>query len=249
MAREVTRISHTLLKAIDGFRAELDGFDLPTLIQMVCARRARLSVRVKSQGREGLLYFDDGRVVHAVAPGMLGEAALLAMLDWAGGELTPCERPWPLTHSIHGSTESLLLRAAHQQDQARRSERGDEPSSVTKTRDAARRLEVVPSASEVRVSELGHSTAAQAVRASVRVSPNGEVLATEGDVAMFGELVAYVTRLGTVVGAELALDAFESLHAELGGERLVVFMDGPDTVGLLLPAGATAQELRKQLGH
>lgn len=88
-----------------------------------------------------------------------------------------------------------------------------------------------------------------AVRAMVRISPNGEVLMSEGDQDMFAELVAYLTRLGAVLGAELALEPFESLHAELGGERLLVFLDGPDTVGLLLHKGPTAQELRQHLGH
>ena len=88
-----------------------------------------------------------------------------------------------------------------------------------------------------------------AVRASVRLSSGGELVSAEGDEEMFGELVAYLIRLGAVLGAELALEPFESLHAELGGERLVVFADGSDTVGLLLRPGATASELRRQLGH
>jgi hypothetical protein len=249
------RISHTLLKSIDGFRAELDGLDLPTIVQMICGRRVRLVLRVRSRDREGLLYFDDGCLVHAVAPGCVGEAAIHAMLGWESGEMAPVERPWPQARSIEGSAEHLLLRAAHLQDEGRRED------TQTKRTEPGRRLEVVPTEAPRTMPNEPPSSLPRphpaarppgrehAVRASVRLSSNGELISAEGDEEMFGELVAYLIRLGAVLGAELALEPFESLHAELGGERLVVFADGADTVGLLLRPGATASELRRQLGH
>jgi hypothetical protein len=122
-----------------------------------------------------------------------------------------------------------------------------EVTRITQT--LAKGSDAVSKETRLRALDQGKPLRALAVRASVRVSPNGEVLNADGDVEMFGALVAYVTRLSVVLGTELGLEPFDSLHAELGGERLVVFADGPDTVGLLLRAGATAQELRKQLGH
>jgi hypothetical protein len=123
-----------------------------------------------------------------------------------------------------------------------REERASEGSSVTRAR-----LEVL-SGDGKRTSEPAPA-ARHAVRASVRVTPNGDVHRSEGELSMFGEFVAYATRLGVVLGGELALEPFESLHAEMGDERLLVFCDGEDIVGLLMPAGAAAAELRKQLGH
>jgi hypothetical protein len=239
---DLTRISSTLLKSVDGFRAALDGLDLPTLIQMLCARRVRTVLRIASGEQEGFLWFAEGQLVHAASPGREGESAFAAMLAWSGGETSAVERPFPLEPTLHGSIEALLLRAAQAHDErGRRDETG-----VTRTQ-SSRRFEVVPG-------DGGRAPAEppareSAVRAAVRVSPNGELLSAEGDTAMFAELVSYLVRLGVVLGGELALEPVESLHAELGSERLVVFTDGADTVGLLLRAGAMAQELRKQLGH
>lgn len=266
MPDEVSRISHTALKNVDGFRAELDGLDLPTLAQILCARRVRLVLRVTSGGDEGYLYFDAGALVHAEARGREGEAAFALMLSWASGETTPCERPWPARPTLQGSIESLLLTAAHMHDETNHPERRDE-TGVTKSQGGPnRRFEVVPGEGARRSDspprglplprdplpaprESARAARDGSVRASVRVSTNGKLLAAEGDMDLFAELVAYVTRLGVVLGAELALEPFESLYAEFAGERLVVFLDGGDTVGLLLSAGATAQELRRQLGH
>jgi hypothetical protein len=123
----------------------------------------------------------------------------------------------------------------------------DEHSSVSDSASVTRaRLEVLNGEGARRDER---APARHAVRASVRVTPNGDINHTEGELAMFGEFVAYATRLGVVMGAELALEPFESLHAEVGDERLLVFNDGADTVGLIMPAGAAAAELRKQLGH
>jgi hypothetical protein len=112
------RVSRTVIKPQPGFRAELPGLDLATLIQMTCARRERLVVRVSSYGEEGFLYSADGRLVHATVGDLAGDEAVLRMLAWATGEFSVCERPFPLHPSVATSTEGLLLRAAQRVDEA-----------------------------------------------------------------------------------------------------------------------------------
>ncbi len=107
MGLETKRISHTVLKSFDGFRAEIPGLDLATLIQMASSNRERLVVRAGSEGHEGYLYFDGGKLVHALAGGATGEEAVTRMLGWKRGDFTMCHRPWPRDHSIPVGTEAL----------------------------------------------------------------------------------------------------------------------------------------------
>ncbi|MDB4975515.1 MAG: Response regulator [Myxococcaceae bacterium] len=106
------RVSQTEMKAAAGFRAELPGLDLGTLIQLTCARRERMVVRIASYGEEGFLYSAAGRIVHATLGGLVGEEAVLRMLGWHSGDFTICERPFPEAATIQRSTEGLLMLAA-----------------------------------------------------------------------------------------------------------------------------------------
>jgi Domain of unknown function (DUF4388) len=112
------RVSRTVIKPEAGFRAELPGLDLATLIQMTCARRQRAVVRIVSYGQEGYLYSAEGRLVHATLDNLVGEEAVLRMLGWESGDFSLCELPFPLHPTIETSTEGLLLRAAQLIDEA-----------------------------------------------------------------------------------------------------------------------------------
>ena len=56
------RVSRTEMKATAGFRAELPGLDLATLVQLTCAKRERLVVRVSSYEGEGFIFSAGGRI-------------------------------------------------------------------------------------------------------------------------------------------------------------------------------------------
>jgi hypothetical protein len=86
------------------------------------------------------------------------------------------------------------------------------------------------------------------VIASVRIDMNGDIVALNGNAESLAPLVAYVTRMGALLGPQLGLESFEALSADLGKRRALVFVEGDEMVGLLLPAGPLHQELRQQLG-
>jgi len=249
MARDQNRVSGTVFKPQTGFRGELPSIDLATLIQVTCAKRERLVVRVQYQGREGYLYFADGRMVHATCGISAGESAAMRMLAWPAGDFTVVEHPWPSRTSIAIGTEALLIRAAQQRDEATlRAPTNPEQSTVRRapTRDPAHATLRPPITPPARAA--GRGAAESLVLASVRLDLNGELVSAHGDAEMLGAVVAYVTRIGALLGPQLGLAAFEALYAELGARRLVVFVDGSEMVGLVLTPGSTVQELRRQLG-
>ena len=78
-----------------GFSAQLRGVGLWDLVQMECLARSRVVVRVVGEGGVGYLYFDRGRVMHAVTAHYAGERAALEILSWSNGSFQACDRAWP----------------------------------------------------------------------------------------------------------------------------------------------------------
>jgi hypothetical protein len=234
---EVTRrISQTVIKtgpAPAGFRAELRGVDLSTLLQVACAQRDRTVVRVHGhEGEEGYVYIAEGTLCHASVGALSGESALVHMLGWQHGELSVCERPWPLHPSLHGSLDALLIRAAQLHDEAHRSD-----SALL----SAEHVTLVPTPS------VAPLDADDALVASVRIDMNGDIVAQHGEAGHLAQLVSYVTRLCALLGPSLGLAPFEAMSADVGAQHVLIFSDGGDMVGLNVKPSPAYQELRKQL--
>jgi hypothetical protein len=274
-------VSQTLIKRTEGlthevrsqpgFHAELPGWDLPTLLQMSCARGERVCVEVRCAHDRGHIYMAEGRLVHASVGTVIGEAAVALMLEWPGGNFALCDRPWPPKASIDASADAVLVRAAQAQDESARAaglaqlaaaqaELLDPPPSVAFDGLLAGQSapfdepqpwpESSTSASEPTTpAQPAHATrGAGPVIASVRIDMNGDVVAQNGRADVLASLVAYVTRMGALLGPQLGLEPFEALAAELGKRRALVFVEADHMVGLLLPQGTLCQELRQQLG-
>jgi hypothetical protein len=146
------RVSRTVIKARTGFRAELPGLDIATLLQMTCARLDRLVVRVTSAQEEGFIYSADGNIVHATLGSLVGEEAVLGMMRWVGGEFAIVERPFPDQPTIHTSTEGLLLLAAQHVDDHARSSAPPLPALETEATLAAQASTLPSHADEGRTS-------------------------------------------------------------------------------------------------
>jgi hypothetical protein len=270
-------VSQTLIKRAEigahgdqnqgGFYAELPGWDLPTLLQMSCARAERVCVEVRCDGELGHIYMADGRLVHASVGTVIGEAAVALMLQWPGGNVALSDRPWPLKASIDAGAEHVLLRLAQAEDEAALTADSARPASPLGVRLDARgstrprattafALEPsdrsplpVPASEPSQTPAPALATPREGqVIASVRIDMNGEIVAQNGHSDTLAPLVAYVTRMGALLGPQLGLESFEALSAELGKRRALVFVEGEEMVGLLLPPGTLHQELRQQLG-
>jgi hypothetical protein len=237
---EPRRSSQTVIKAPTGFRAQLPGLDLATLLQMACARGERAVVRVRSGGEEGFLFTSEGRLVHAHVGTLSGEQAVTRMLGWSAGDFALCDRPWPLKPSIDAGIEEVLIRAAQLRDES-----ADHESEAL----VARLLPARP-ASSAPGRATPHSSNHQegSVLASVRIDINGEIVAHHGATDVLAPLVGYVTRMGALLGPQLGLEPFEALSADLGERRALIYVEGREMVGLLLTSGPVYQELRQQLG-
>jgi hypothetical protein len=272
---EPRRISQTLIKPLassyeeplnQGFRAELPGWDLATLLQMACARGGRSCVEIRSGSQVGYVFLGDGRVIHASVGIQSGEPAVVTMLGWSGGAFALCDRPWPLKPSMDEAIDVILLRVAQARDEAQRqiarttpfgrssqppsapALRLTPPASRTSALDEGTQPSAAPTAPPCSSGKLAPAALEGPVLASVRVDMNGEIVACNGAADALAPLVGYVTRMGALLGVQLGLAPFEALAADLGAKRALVYVEGNEMVGLLLGHGALYEELRQQLG-
>jgi hypothetical protein len=243
---EPKRVSEISLRPAAGFHGELAGVDLAALLQVTCARRERSVLRVRSGAREGFIYLAEGRVVHAMLGFITGEPALVQMLGFSTGEFHACERPWPARDTIQDSLEIILMRAAQ-----REGERGRSSDTGVVERPSPKKATLLPMS--IPPSPTGAlsglaCTGEGPLIASVRIDMNGELVSQHGPVDTLAPLVAYVTRVGALLGSQLGLRAFEALSADLGGQKVLIFVEGDEMVGLLLSPGAMCAEIRQSLG-
>jgi hypothetical protein len=103
-----------------GFAGRLDGATVADLVQLECAAGRTRAIKVQSRGRTGYLCFEAGALVHAIAPGAVGDAAVLQILGWQDGAFEAAKVRWPATPSVRSSWQHLVLSAAHAADEAAR---------------------------------------------------------------------------------------------------------------------------------
>jgi hypothetical protein len=227
-----------------GFSARLKGAALFDLIQFECLTRSHKVVRVVSEGRTALLFFREGRIVHAVTGGFVGEAAVFEVVTWSEGVFEPWETTAPETETISVSGEHLLLRAAQAADHARAT---GEPALPASDGEAPASFDETPTSPHHDVVlELTSGRGG----AAVRLSPSGEVSARHGaDSETFTEAVAYANRIANMMGSLLGLDRCAEIDLTLkqGQAFLLRLSDG--SVLAVRPGEKTSvEELRNKLG-
>jgi CheY-like chemotaxis protein len=101
-----------------GFRGVLRRVGLTEIIQMECLNHSSSVLRVAAEGAAGLIYIDNGAIVHAEAGLVKGEAALHKLLSLSGGDFSLNPYSDPPERTIEGQWEFLLMEAAQKKDEA-----------------------------------------------------------------------------------------------------------------------------------
>jgi predicted regulator of Ras-like GTPase activity (Roadblock/LC7/MglB family)/DNA-binding response OmpR family regulator len=130
---DVRNIVKEALKAHEGFQGTVDGVDLIDIVQFNALSRATAALKVTTGDQEGMIFFKDGAVVHAMCGQETGEVAFFTILGFNGGSLQNIRGVQPPIVSIHKSIEALLFEAAVKNDEniALRESRSDHTSSST----------------------------------------------------------------------------------------------------------------------
>jgi hypothetical protein len=213
-----------------GFDIRLPSAQLADLIQINCLNRIRGAFRVSSGSSDGLLFFDGGQLVHAVAGDREGLDAMVVMLGWRGGHIEPCTVPWPVVCSIQMGADALLLSATQRLDERARALQPEEATTKVVRRIELGGAQVAgePGARPSDRSELLQRSSASLERLSrlevARVAADGNI---EGLRAAAGADLAdtafHAQTLGSLIGEGLRLGACRALVCAGEHDGLVVF--------------------------
>jgi two-component system chemotaxis response regulator CheB len=105
------------VRSQDGFEGKLKIFQLADILQMYCLSGATVSLRVKQNSLEGMIFIQKGKIVHARCNEMVGEEAFYQIVSWKKGifEMEGSLPPPEIT--IEKSWEFLLLEGARLSDE------------------------------------------------------------------------------------------------------------------------------------
>ncbi len=115
--KDVRAIVEDILRPDERFQGTVDGVDLIDIVQFNGLSRATAALKVTTGNREGMIFFKEGSVVHAMCGDITGEEAFFTILDFHGGSLQNINGVEPPIVSIEKSIEALLFKAAVQSDE------------------------------------------------------------------------------------------------------------------------------------
>ncbi len=101
-----------------AIKGNLNDMSLPSLVQMVCTeqRKAVLIVRHR-RAEEGVLFFEDGEIVHARVGNLEGEEAAYHLLRWTDGTFRLGDQSRIPHHTINAPWRYLMLEAMKKVDE------------------------------------------------------------------------------------------------------------------------------------
>jgi predicted regulator of Ras-like GTPase activity (Roadblock/LC7/MglB family)/CheY-like chemotaxis protein len=115
--KDVRAIVEEVLQPDERFQGTVDGIDLIDIVQFNGLSRATAALKVTTGDLEGMIFFKEGAVVHAMCGDITGEDAFFQILSFNGGSLQNINGVRPPIVSIEKSIEALLFKAAVQNDE------------------------------------------------------------------------------------------------------------------------------------
>lgn len=133
--KEVRAIVEEVLKTNEGFQGTVDGVDLIDIVQFNGLSRATAALKVTTRDQEGMIFFKEGSVVHAMCGREVGEQAFFTILKFDGGSLQNIRGVQPPGITINKSIEALLFEAAVKNDEGGDSEQTEDAHTELITED------------------------------------------------------------------------------------------------------------------
>jgi predicted regulator of Ras-like GTPase activity (Roadblock/LC7/MglB family) len=117
---------------VNGFQGAVAGLSLTDVIQLKGHNKYTGCITVIYGNSEGVIYFADGEIIHAVQGNDTGEEAIYQIIKWPGGNFNIHPEMTSNVCTIHYRTDFLLMEALRRLDEERAgvapSEAGSGPS-------------------------------------------------------------------------------------------------------------------------
>jgi response regulator RpfG family c-di-GMP phosphodiesterase len=105
---------------VSGVSGSLSDMGLPDLVQILGHSRKGGRLTVRSNGRNGEVHFEAGRIVHAVLGELTGNDAFYELLTFAQGSFSLDPSFVPSTQTIQSSSDMLILEGLRRLDERSR---------------------------------------------------------------------------------------------------------------------------------
>ncbi len=132
---EIRKLILDLTKERGGFEGKLFDLQLTDIVQMNCLGRVTTSLVIAKDDHRGVIYFNDGEVVHAECDDIVGEEAFYTILGWQEGKFVSNIGVVPPRETISSTWEHLLVEGMKRKDE------GGAASSEIKEAEEPRRKE------------------------------------------------------------------------------------------------------------
>src|SRR2546423_5328863 len=112
----------------DKFQGSLRDLQITDIIQLKCMSGTSSVVEFTGpRGEKARVFFENGQVRHATAPGRQGRAAFNEIVTWKGGTISEVSGAGPAPRTINLDWQVLLMEAMRSADE-RHTEPGSSPS-------------------------------------------------------------------------------------------------------------------------
>lgn len=109
-----------VLSRDEYFKGVVDGIELMDIVQFNGLSKSTSALNVKTKNAEGMIFFKDGNVTHAMCDQETGEDAFYKILAFQGGTIENLRGVEPPMISIRKNTEALLLEGATRVDHTKK---------------------------------------------------------------------------------------------------------------------------------
>ncbi len=121
---EIQDLRQMILNIVEekrGFEGKISDLNLSDLIQMNCLGRLTNALHVKKDAYVGVIYFEDGNIIHSEVGDLKGEEAFYQILSWEGGSFSIEKGVKASEQTIVKGWQTLLLEALKRADESRSS--------------------------------------------------------------------------------------------------------------------------------
>ena len=110
--KEMRDIVRNALQMDSSFEGKMTGIQLTDIIQINTLSQTSTALRINANGQEGILYFFEGNIVHAICDDLVGEEAFYRLLGFKGGTIEAFyPNQFPET-TINTPVDVLLLKGS-----------------------------------------------------------------------------------------------------------------------------------------
>ena len=113
---DIRKIIIDLIGRKKGFRGKVSGLQLTDIIQMNCLGRLTTALIITRDGEKGIIYLNEGEIIHAECGEQRGADAFYRILSWQEGEFASNIGATPPAQTIYQSWEHLLVEAMRRDD-------------------------------------------------------------------------------------------------------------------------------------